>query len=322
MIQRNGRVNRLGSEFDEVHVYNMKPESKLDGYLRLIQRLQGKIDIIRNTIGTDTPVLEEIENPIEYTDALSDIYSKDLQKRMKALDDAEQAADYLLAEDQFVMDLKQFYSNPELTDEYKTEVFSISEGKWGVFPKDEAKRPNVMALAGLFDNGGSVVAHQFVDYDLDKKTVNAVSLLMGLDFLRTGITDNNRLRDKSSLNKSVALKNIESGAEAYAVKTVVGAPIGQEKDVLRLLFEFGYPESEIDAVRDAFKTANVFLRRDVDQAKRKLMQKYKAKQPFQDEAKELVALAKKIEANAKTDLEPIDTQPKMLLGYIARKFNA
>jgi hypothetical protein len=266
--------------------------------------------------------LEEIENPIEYTDALSDIYSKDLQKRMKALDEAEQAADYLLAEDQFVMDLKHFYRNPDFLDDYKSEVFSISEGKWGVFPNDELKRPNVMALAGVLDEENTIVGYQFVDYDIEKKSVNAVSLLVGLDLLRVNSTENNRIRDKSSLDRSITMKNIESGAEAYAVKTVVGAPIGQEKDVLRLLYEFGYPESEINLVRDAFKTANVFLRRDVDQAKRKLMQKVKTKQPFQAEAKDLVSIAEKVKAAVKLDIEPIETKPKMLLGYIARKLNA
>mgnify|MGYP002375017272 CR=1 FL=1 len=55
--------------------------------MKLIQRLQGKIDVIRNTIGTDTPVLDEPENPIEYTDSVSDIYSADFQKRMKALEE-------------------------------------------------------------------------------------------------------------------------------------------------------------------------------------------------------------------------------------------
>jgi hypothetical protein len=134
--------------------------------------------------------------------------------------------------------------------------------------------------------------------------------------------DNNRLKDKSSLNKSLALKNIESGAEAYAVKTVVGAPIGQERDVLRLLYEFGYPEFEINLVRDAFKTSNVFLKRDVDQAKRMVMQKVKAKQPFQTEATNLVAIAKKIETSIKQDLEPIETRPKLLLGYIVKRLNA
>jgi hypothetical protein len=58
----------------------MRPEAKLDSaILKLIQRLEGKIDtLFSNTIGTDTPVLAEPENPIEYTDSVSDIYSHDL----------------------------------------------------------------------------------------------------------------------------------------------------------------------------------------------------------------------------------------------------
>lgn len=53
MIQRNGRVNRLGSKFDEVIIANMKPEDNIELYLKLIARLERKINTIKNTVGLD-----------------------------------------------------------------------------------------------------------------------------------------------------------------------------------------------------------------------------------------------------------------------------
>jgi superfamily II DNA or RNA helicase len=40
MIQRNGRINRLGSVFNDVQIHNFLPEGQLEQFLKLIQRLQ------------------------------------------------------------------------------------------------------------------------------------------------------------------------------------------------------------------------------------------------------------------------------------------
>jgi ERCC4-related helicase len=300
MIQRNGRVNRLGSEFSEVNVLNMKPESELDGYLKLIQRLQGKIDIIRNTIGTDTPVLDEPENPIEYADAVSDIYSKDLQKRMKALDDAEKAAEFLFAEDEFVMDLKTFYADPQFSDEYKEEVFGISRGKWGVLPKlelGEKPKAAIIGLSSLATDEGVIVGHQFVELDSSAKTVNAISSLQALDHIRAGVALNTRSRDASRIDKVSANALMLKGALAYADSDEVGALIGQENDVLRILFTNEYSEDDINLVRDAFKTKDTFYRKEITSLKTKIMSAQKNGSNNQPLLKDIISKAQEIKAN-------------------------
>jgi superfamily II DNA/RNA helicase len=72
MIQRNGRINRLGSPFENVQIYNLHPETSLDSYLKLVNRLERKIDAIKFTIGTDQSVLGEDENPIEFLDGFEE----------------------------------------------------------------------------------------------------------------------------------------------------------------------------------------------------------------------------------------------------------
>jgi ERCC4-related helicase len=322
MIQRNGRVNRLGSVFDEVSVFNMKPEAELDGYLRLIQRLQGKIDIIRNTIGTDTPVLEEAENPIEYTDSVSEIYSHDLQKRMKALDDAEKASDYLLSEDEFVMDLKKFKADAKYSDVYKEQIFSISNGKWAVFPNDGSKKPSIMGLSSLMSADDEVIGHQFVELDAAVKTVKAVSSLQALSYLRTSDNDNTRVHDRSHIDKQAAKNLIERGSKSYSDEEETGALVGQEMDVLRILYALSYSEEEINLVRDGFKTKDIFFKRQIDTIKRQLMLKSNRGENFQDETRAILAKAKEIADKKRESVIARPDSSVVVMAYMDWKMNA
>lgn len=59
MIQRAGRIDRLGSEFATLAVYNTFPEQGLENILNLVSRLQSRIKNIDHTIGLDSSVLGE-----------------------------------------------------------------------------------------------------------------------------------------------------------------------------------------------------------------------------------------------------------------------
>lgn len=63
MIQRAGRIDRIGSPFKEIHVYNFFPEEELEDLLRLVEILQNKIRNIDSSVGLDTTVLGEEVNP-------------------------------------------------------------------------------------------------------------------------------------------------------------------------------------------------------------------------------------------------------------------
>jgi ERCC4-related helicase len=319
MIQRNGRVNRLGSLFSEVYIYNMRPEAKLDSYLKLIQRLQGKIDIIRNTIGTDTPVLDEPENPIEYTDSVSDIYSSDFQKRMQALQDAEKASDFLISEDEFVLDLKRFNESDLYSDEYKENIYNISDGKWAVTPNIPYRgqaRPEVFSLTKLFSEQGELTGFQFTKTDKSASQLYAVSQLQALEWLRTNPEDSKRFLDKISLDKVSIKKQIESKVIQYFGDDETGALIGQENEVLRILFTNGYLEEEIDIVRDAFKTKDVFYKRDIGQLKRKVMTQKNKGDAYQETLQKLVALSKDLYKYKQTETTKLPSSTKSILFYV------
>lgn len=63
MIQRAGRIDRIGSPFKEIVIYNFYPEDELESLLDLVETLQRKIMMINDTIGLDASVLGEQINP-------------------------------------------------------------------------------------------------------------------------------------------------------------------------------------------------------------------------------------------------------------------
>lgn len=63
MIQRAGRIDRIGSPFDEIYIYNFYPEKELESLLELVKILQNKIEMINETIGLDASVMGEKINP-------------------------------------------------------------------------------------------------------------------------------------------------------------------------------------------------------------------------------------------------------------------
>jgi len=63
MIQRAGRIDRIGSPYTEIFIYNFFPENELEELLRLVQVLQEKIVDIDRSIGLDQSVLGEEIHP-------------------------------------------------------------------------------------------------------------------------------------------------------------------------------------------------------------------------------------------------------------------
>jgi len=63
MIQRAGRIDRIGSPYKQIFVYNFFPEDELEELLRLVQILQDKIIDIDQSVGLDQTILGEAIHP-------------------------------------------------------------------------------------------------------------------------------------------------------------------------------------------------------------------------------------------------------------------
>jgi hypothetical protein len=74
LIQRLGRIDRIGSKYDAVYAYNFLPETGLDKNLGLRRKLERRIREIHETIGEDAAILDPSEQLNE--DAMYTIYTR------------------------------------------------------------------------------------------------------------------------------------------------------------------------------------------------------------------------------------------------------
>ncbi len=61
LIQRFGRVDRIGSEHSVIHLHNMWPDTAVDAELELTERLGNRIQTFHDSIGLDSKLLSDTE---------------------------------------------------------------------------------------------------------------------------------------------------------------------------------------------------------------------------------------------------------------------
>ncbi len=83
MIQRAGRIDRIGTEYERLYIYNCFPEAGLEVLLGLVAKLQQRIATIDREVGLDASVLGEI---------ISDRSLEELRRLREVETDAEKAA--------------------------------------------------------------------------------------------------------------------------------------------------------------------------------------------------------------------------------------
>lgn len=158
MIQRNGRINRLGSNYDEVLIANARPNDDLEMYLKLVRRLESKIEAINNTVGNDQSILGEKENPIEFNDYINpdDIYSIDEKKATAAILAMENQKDILDWTDDYALELRNFLDEHS-DDGEVARLKAIPRGKWNYLPKkNQDVIPDTNEVLGLYTASGRV----------------------------------------------------------------------------------------------------------------------------------------------------------------------
>ena len=118
IVQRVGRVDRIGSEYEIVTAAVFWPENALEDILGLMRRLEEKITKISEVVGLESPILGEAENPKNFN-ALARIAKQD----QTVLDDMERASELLPARTPYQMILTH------LRKEGEKGLKGISSGK-------------------------------------------------------------------------------------------------------------------------------------------------------------------------------------------------
>jgi superfamily II DNA/RNA helicase len=108
LIQRFGRIDRIGSEHDVIWGFNFLPETELDKNLGLKDKLANRIREIHETIGLDAAVLDSSEqlNP----EAMYAIYEKRSGGQLSLFEEPDEIIDLNEAEE-FMRQLKK--ENPK-----------------------------------------------------------------------------------------------------------------------------------------------------------------------------------------------------------------
>jgi superfamily II DNA or RNA helicase len=251
MIQRNGRINRIGSDYKEVLIANMKPEDNIETFLRLVRRLERKIDTIKNTIGTDQSILGEKANPIEFieeestiaADADDAIYSDDVEKASNALSKMEDNEDIFsgASSDEFMYELREFLEKNKDEPKEIERIKKIPAGKWNYLPqkatdKNLIDKKEVLGMTHIA--GKTSVTGEPVNEIMFAKvrtvgdfTVKYIDEKTALGIIRTTPEDNKRTPDCIEIDRQGVREALfEIAGKIKKQPVSLGIKFGQRKE--------------------------------------------------------------------------------------------
>ena len=218
MIQRNGRINRLGSRFENVLINNMKPSSDIDLYLKLVHRLEVKINTIKNTVGLDQGVLSVNDiNPIQFIER----YYKD--------GSLPPEDDLLAITDEHILNLRDFIEKNKKNIPYLNEIKSIPLGKWNYLPS-KLEKTKILSLIQVdstnSDNTKTYKDLFFMSVDpIDNHRVTLIQNFEALEKIKTTLNDNHRTRDLMEIDRQLvfdrviaeSIRSIQSSNQIYKI---------------------------------------------------------------------------------------------------------
>lgn len=308
MIQRNGRINRLGTKHEEIFIYNFRPEEQLESYLQLVRKLQDKINLIRYTIGTDQSILDEDPEPQDYTE---DLYSRDEKKRLAAFQKIFETSELLAAEDLFMDDLRAFDRNDEFATQYKEQIKNMPKGKWGKVQmrKEEDNFIHLAHLAAGEDE--TFEAGYFVAFTKGK-IGELITTTEGLLHIKATSEQNERFADKFKYKPET---------EAYILDFIQRYQFSEEEHqvrynqpqqtaiafVINKMMEYGYPVSEIDKVSDSvLHSQNAYINKKNLKLVRSVNRMYrKGEHVSVDIIEQFISLANQYKPEEKTEKAPL-----------------
>jgi ERCC4-related helicase len=264
MIQRNGRINRLGTVHEEIFIYNFRPEEQLENYLQLVKKLQDKINLIRYTIGSDQSVLDEEPIPQDFTE---DLYSRDEKKRLAAFQKIFETSELLAAEDLFMDDLRAFDRNEDFSSTYKEQIKNLPKGKWGKVQmrKEEDDFIHLAHLAA--GENDTFEAGYFVAFNKDT-TGELLTTTEGLLSIKATSAQNKRFIDKFR-NKPETEAEILNFIRQYQFSEEEHQVRYNQPQQMAIAFlinkmiEYGYAVPEIDKVSNSvLHSQNAYINKE------------------------------------------------------------
>ena len=153
LIQRFGRIDRIGSEFDKIHGFNFLPELGIERNLGLQETLRNRIQEIHDTIGEDAAILDNTEQINE--EAMYAIYEQD-NAQLNLFEDSQETGMSFIEAEEILRQIKR--QDPE---EYER-ITNLRDGIRTGIPAD-TKGTYIFCRLGsyqqpcLFDEKGQLV---------------------------------------------------------------------------------------------------------------------------------------------------------------------
>lgn len=157
LIQRIGRVDRLKSKHDLVHIYNFFPEDALESLLGLMDRLYKKLDAINRSVGLDASTLGETPNPKEFG-YVHQLY----EGKVEVLDELENLSELAMGE--------------FLKEEVLKYLQEIGEDRIKRIPNGMGSGLRRVGHHGLFMSFKEGSRHHWCFYDLKKNRISEEKL--------------------------------------------------------------------------------------------------------------------------------------------------
>jgi len=172
-----------------------------------------------------------------------------------------------------------------------------------------------LTLNRLYEQEDQVSGHAFAAMGRAAQDFHAITQLQALEWLKTNREDNKRSKDKIAINKTSIIEKTATNIDAYIEEEEVGAPIGQQTEVLRIMFENHFDESEIESVRLGFQTTNVLDKQKIRKLIRAIMRAKKNNNPCLDQIRSLIEISQQTmsENQDKKDLHSV----KQVLFYVS-----
>ena len=153
LIQRFGRIDRIGSEFEKIHGFNFLPELGIERNLGLQETLRNRIQEIHDTIGEDAAILDNTEQLNE--EAMYAIYEQD-NAQLNLFEDSQETSISFIEAEEILRQIKR--QDPE---EYER-ISNLRDGIRTGIPAD-TKGTYIFCRLGsyqqpcLFDKNGQLV---------------------------------------------------------------------------------------------------------------------------------------------------------------------
>lgn len=115
VLQRVGRVNRVGTENEEIHIYNFFPTDESDEHLGLEDNIKSKIQAFHDTLGEDARYLSDEEVVTSH-----ELFGDTLYKKLTSKKTYEQEDDSYKSELEYLKFIRDIRDNdPKLFDRIK-----------------------------------------------------------------------------------------------------------------------------------------------------------------------------------------------------------